>query len=105
MRTDLAVEFCGVHLVNPFVLASSPCTDTADIVARGFDAGWAGAVLKTTATEEEEVSIAYPIMSSLNRDGRIQTFAQTVKSILHLMSNGSQAIIIEMMKWTGCGSK
>jgi len=71
MKADLAVEFCGVHFANPFVLASSPCTDSADIAARGFDAGWAGAVLKTTATEGEEVSIAYPIMSSLNRDGRM----------------------------------
>jgi dihydropyrimidine dehydrogenase (NAD+) subunit PreA len=71
MKTNLAVDFCGVHFANPFVLASSPCTDTAEMVARGFEAGWAGAVLKTTATPDEEVSIAYPIMSSLNRDGRM----------------------------------
>jgi dihydropyrimidine dehydrogenase (NAD+) subunit PreA len=71
MKANLAVNFCGVHFVNPFVLAASPSTDTAEMVARGFDAGWAGAVLKTTATEDEEVSIAYPIMSSLNRDGQM----------------------------------
>jgi len=71
MKVDLAVRFCGIDFANPFVLASSPCTDSADMVARGFDAGWAGAVLKTTATEEEEVSLAYPLMSSLQRDGRM----------------------------------
>jgi dihydropyrimidine dehydrogenase (NAD+) subunit PreA len=71
VNVDLAVDFCGVRFANPFVLASSPCTDNAEMIARGFDAGWAGAVLKTTATEHEEVSIAYPIMSSLNRDGQM----------------------------------
>lgn len=70
-RTELAVDFCGVHFPNPFVLASSPCTDSAEMVARGFEAGWAGAVLKTTAMPEHEVSIAYPIMSSLKQDGRM----------------------------------
>jgi dihydropyrimidine dehydrogenase (NAD+) subunit PreA len=71
MSADLAVGFCGVRFVNPFVLASSPSTDNVDMIARGFDAGWAGAVLKTTATVGEEVSIAYPIMSSLKRDGQM----------------------------------
>jgi dihydropyrimidine dehydrogenase (NAD+) subunit PreA len=47
------------------MLAAAPSTDSKEMVARGFEAGWAGAVLKTTSVESEEVSIAYPIMSSL----------------------------------------
>lgn len=62
---DLRVDFCGLRFRNPFILAAAPSTDDREMVARGFEAGWAGAVLKTTALESEEVSIAYPIMSAL----------------------------------------
>lgn len=68
---DLSVEFCGVPFRNPFMLAAAPSTDSKEMVARGFEAGWAGAVLKTTSVESEEVSIAYPIMSSLRPGSRM----------------------------------
>jgi dihydropyrimidine dehydrogenase (NAD+) subunit PreA len=63
--TNLQVSFCGIRLLNPFLLASSPVTDHQDMVARGLDAGWAGAVLKTTTHPDEENSIAYPMMAGL----------------------------------------
>ena len=63
---DLNLGFCGLSFINPFILASAPSTDNHEMVARGFEAGWAGAVLKTTTLDTEEVSIAYPIMSSLS---------------------------------------
>jgi dihydropyrimidine dehydrogenase (NAD+) subunit PreA len=65
---NLSVDFCGVTFCNPFILAASPSTDSKEMIARGFEAGWAGAVVKTTSVELEEVSIAYPIIASL-RDG------------------------------------
>ena len=65
-QANLGVNFCGLELPNPFLLAASPSTDKKEMIARGFDAGWSGAVLKTTSLASEEVSIAYPIMSSLN---------------------------------------
>jgi dihydropyrimidine dehydrogenase (NAD+) subunit PreA len=71
MSVDLSIDFCGVHFLNPFVLAASPSTDSSEMIARAFEQGWAGAVLKTTSTQETEVSIAYPIMSSLKRGGRM----------------------------------
>jgi len=71
MKGSLSIDFCGVPFVNPFTLAASPCTDSAEMVARAFQTGWAGAVLKTTSMESEEVSIAYPIMGSLSRDGHM----------------------------------
>ena len=61
----LETEFCGVRFLNPFILAASPSTDSREMVARGFRAGWSGAVLKTTSVESDVVEIAYPIMSSL----------------------------------------
>ncbi len=62
---DLTIHFCGVKFMNPYMLAASPSTDNRDMIARGFDAGWAGAVLKTTSVESDRVDIAYPIISSL----------------------------------------
>jgi dihydropyrimidine dehydrogenase (NAD+) subunit PreA len=69
-RADLSVTFCGVRFVNPFVLAAAPPTDDLDMVRAGFRAGWAGAVLKTTSVEGTPVPLAYPMMSSLEVDGR-----------------------------------
>jgi len=68
---ELGVEFCGLRFKNPFILAASPSTDSKEMIARGFEAGWAGAVLKTTSVESEEVSIAYPIMASLEPGSRM----------------------------------
>jgi dihydropyrimidine dehydrogenase (NAD+) subunit PreA len=65
MMSSLKTTFCGLDFINPFILAASPSTDNHEMAARGFEAGWAGAVLKTTSHESEEVSIAYPIMAAL----------------------------------------
>ncbi len=62
---NLRVTYCGVKLSNPFLLASSPITDSQEMVARGFEAGWAGAVLKTTTHPSGENSVAYPSMAAL----------------------------------------
>ncbi|MHB0886324.1 MAG: NAD-dependent dihydropyrimidine dehydrogenase subunit PreA [Bacillota bacterium] len=70
MAVDLSVNFCGVRFENPFVLAAAPPTDNAEMVARGFEAGWAGAILKTTSVESEPVSLVYPMMTGLDLDGR-----------------------------------
>jgi len=70
-NTDLSVNFCGVSFLNPFMLAASPSTDNREMIARGFEAGWAGAVLKTTSVETDQVDIAYPIMASLRRKNQM----------------------------------
>lgn len=69
-RADLSVEFCGVRFANPFVLAAAPPSDDLEMVRDAFRAGWAGAVLKTTSVEGTPVPLAYPMMSSLEIDGR-----------------------------------
>ena len=61
VNTNLSVDFCGVSFLNPFMLAAAPSTDNRDMIARGFEAGWAGAVLKTTSVETDQIDIAYPI--------------------------------------------
>lgn len=49
MAPTLKVNFAGVNMPNPFLLSSAPPTTNVEMVARCFDAGWGGAVLKTLA--------------------------------------------------------
>jgi len=44
---DLRIKFCGIPCENPFFLASSAVCTNYEMVARAFDAGWAGVFYKT----------------------------------------------------------
>jgi dihydropyrimidine dehydrogenase (NAD+) subunit PreA len=66
---DLSVEFCGVRFPNPFVLSAAPPTDDLDMVRAAFEAGWGGAVLKTTSVETEPVHLVYPMMAAMHYNG------------------------------------
>lgn len=46
-NANLQVEFAGMLLNNPFVLAAASPTLTGEMIDRAFDYGWAGAVTKT----------------------------------------------------------
>lgn len=67
---DLSIDFCGVRFPNPFLLSAAPPTDDLDMVRAAFEAGWGGAVLKTTSVESELVDLAYPMMSAAHFDGK-----------------------------------
>lgn len=43
----LKTNFAGIEMLNPFMLASAPPTTNPECIARAFDAGWGGAVIKT----------------------------------------------------------
>ncbi len=47
MSNLLKTNFAGVDLPNPFVLASAPPATNPEIIARSFDRGWGGAIIKT----------------------------------------------------------
>ena len=54
---SLEIEFCGIRCQNPFFLASSAVCTNYEMVARAFDAGWAGVYYKTICMQEiREVS-------------------------------------------------
>jgi dihydropyrimidine dehydrogenase (NAD+) subunit PreA len=53
---NLAVEMAGIRSPNPFWLASAPPTNTGEMVARAFEAGWGGAVWKTVGEPITNVS-------------------------------------------------
>jgi dihydropyrimidine dehydrogenase (NAD+) subunit PreA len=38
----LKTSYLGHDLINPFILASAPPTGNPGMIARAFDAGWAG---------------------------------------------------------------
>lgn len=61
---DLSVNFCGLRFPNPFILSAAPPSDDPDMLRRSFEAGWAGAVLKTTSIESNPVALKYPMMSA-----------------------------------------
>jgi dihydropyrimidine dehydrogenase (NAD+) subunit PreA len=67
---DLSYDFLGIHFENPFLLAAAPSTDNLDMVRRGFQMGWAGAILKTTSVEGTKVDLCYPMMSTFDYEGR-----------------------------------
>ena len=69
-KPRLAVDFCGVRFPNPFVLAAAPPTDSAEMIARGFDAGWGGAVVKTLGLEHVEVNLVSPMMAGLKYEDK-----------------------------------
>ena len=73
-RASLEIDFCGVHCENPFFLSSSPVGNTAEMVARAFDAGWGGAVYKT-----------------LNRDSDFEVFDPTPR--LNALNHGNERFI------------
>ncbi len=69
-KVDLSIEFCGVRFPNPFVLAAAPPTDKGEMIARGFDAGWGGAVVKTLGLEHVEVNLVSPMMAGLSYEDK-----------------------------------
>lgn len=48
---NLQTSYLGKTLENPFLLASGPPTANAEMLLRAFEAGWAGAVIKTLILE------------------------------------------------------
>jgi dihydroorotate dehydrogenase subfamily 1 len=52
---DLRTFVCGLEFENPFVIGSGPPSTNARVIAKAFDAGWAGAVAKTTSLTDTEV--------------------------------------------------
>ena len=54
---SLEVNFCDITCENPFFLASSAVCTNYDMVARAFEAGWAGVFYKTISKQDiREVS-------------------------------------------------
>ncbi len=64
---DLFTDIAGIRSPNPFWLASCPVTNTGEMVARAFDAGWGGVVWKTIGDPIRNVTSR---LGALDVDGR-----------------------------------
>ena len=72
---SLAIDFCGIHCENPFFLASSAVCTSYDMVARAFEAGWAGVFYKTITMQEiREVSPRFDAMHDNGTHGDFYGF-------------------------------
>ena len=61
-KKDLQIEFCGKKFPNPFLLSSSPVSNTAEMVGRAFDRGFGGAVYKSLGSANVEIIHPSPRM-------------------------------------------
>jgi dihydropyrimidine dehydrogenase (NAD+) subunit PreA len=80
-KPDLSVNFCGVNFKNPFLLSSSPVSNSAEMVARAFEAGWSGVAFKTLNSGLLPMIQPSPRMSSYNYGSKRLTGLQNVEQI------------------------
>src|SRR3954464_43754 len=52
---DLGIVVNGMKFENPFVLASGPPGTNARVIAKSFDLGWGGMVIKTISLDSSKV--------------------------------------------------
>ncbi len=80
-KIDLSVEMCGVRFANPFLLSSSPVSNSAEMVARAFDAGWSGVVYKTLNSGSVPIIHPSPRMNPYHYDNKRLVGLQNVEQI------------------------
>lgn len=74
-KPSLEIEFCGMKCENPFFLASSAICTNYEMVARAFDAGWAGVYYKSICLEDiHEVSPRFDSVGEQGDTGRFYGF-------------------------------
>ncbi len=74
-KPSLEIEFCGMKCENPFFLASSAICTNYEMVARAFEAGWAGVYYKTICLEDiHEVSPRFDSVGEQGETGRFYGF-------------------------------
>lgn len=72
---SLAIDYCGMSCENPFFLASSAVCTNYEMVARAFEAGWAGVFYKTICLSEiREVSPRFDVMHRVGSRGDFSAF-------------------------------
>ena len=78
---DLSVDFCGLTFKNPFLLSSSPVSNSAEMVARSFEAGWSGVVFKTLNSDRLPITHPSPRMHCVHYGNKRAMAVQNVEMI------------------------
>jgi dihydropyrimidine dehydrogenase (NAD+) subunit PreA len=80
-RLDLSVSFCGVKFSNPFLLSSSPVSNSAEMVEAAFQQGWAGVCYKTLNSGRIPIAHPSPRMNAYDYEGKQVVGLQNVEQI------------------------
>lgn len=80
-KVDLSVDFCGVKFQNPFLLSSSPVSNSAEMVAKAFEAGWSGVAFKTLNSDRVRIVHPSPRMNPYNYGDKRLVGLQNVEQI------------------------
>ena len=78
---DLSILFCGIPFINPFLLSSSPVSNSAEMVERAFEAGWAGVAYKTICTGKTPIVHPSPRMAGYDYGSKKLVGLQNVEMI------------------------
>jgi len=80
-KPDLSIDFCGVRFKNPFLLSSSPVSNSAEMVVKSIEAGWGGVVFKTLHSDRWPIVHPSPRMNAYNYGSKQLTGLQNVEQI------------------------
>ena len=72
LNSKLSITFCGIPCENPFFLASSAICTNYEMIARAFEAGWAGVFYKTIC--KQDINEVSPRFDAVSQDGRFIGF-------------------------------
>jgi len=78
---DLSVDFCGIKFKNPFMLSSSPVSNSAEMIANAFETGWGGVVYKTLGADRIPIIHPSPRMNPFHLGAKQLVGLQNVEQI------------------------
>jgi dihydropyrimidine dehydrogenase (NAD+) subunit PreA len=91
---DLSVDFCGFNLINPFMLSSSPVSNSAEMCARAFEAGWGGVAYKTIVSDRIPIIHPSPRMNVYTSGDKRMVGIQNVEQT---SDRGLKANLLDIM--------
>ena len=80
-RPDLGVTMCGVRFANPFILSSSPVSNSAEMVEKAYEHGWAGVCYKTLNSGRIPITHPSPRMAGYDYEAKRLVGLQNVEQI------------------------
>ena len=78
---DLSIEMCGVTFPTPFLLSSSPVSNTGEMIGRAFDHGFGGVSYKTLGFDKIKIIHPSPRNAGYNYGNKKLVGLQNVEMI------------------------
>ncbi|MCD6122730.1 MAG: NAD-dependent dihydropyrimidine dehydrogenase subunit PreA [Spirochaetales bacterium] len=93
-KPDLSIDFCGVKFKNPFMLSSSPVSNSAEMVSKAFEAGWGGVSYKSVVSDRLPIIHPSPRMHGYNYGNKRLVGLQNVEQT---SDRGLKANLLDIM--------